>query len=219
MQTTPTGAAGDGSAGSGAGGSITKALGGSEMSHMFTTLLVAQIRNQNPLEPTDPSQFVAQLTQLSQTESMQAMVAQSSAQASTLNSLQTLALGAQVGSRVMVQADSVQLDAQPVEGRVVLAQSATLTARLIGPDGHERPVELGRHGAGELAITLDPQALGLPPGRYAVAVQDETGAALPLELGGALRSVRLLPSGGVAMDIAGIGAVDAASVTRFLGRP
>ena len=93
MQTSPTGGAAGG-AGSATGGAIAQALGGSEMSHMFTTLLVAQIRNQNPLEPTDPSEFVAQLTQLSQTESMQALVAQSGAQASTLNSLQTLALGA-----------------------------------------------------------------------------------------------------------------------------
>ena len=219
MQTTATQAAGSGGAGSAGDGAIAQALGGSETSHLFTTLLVAQIRNQNPLEPTDPSEFVAQLTQLSQTESMQALVAQSNAQASTLNSLQSLALGAQVGTRVLVQADSAQLDTQPVDGRVVLSQAATLTARLVGPDGHEHAIDLGRQGAGEIAFTLDPQALGLPPGRYAVAVQDESGAALPLELGGALRAVRLLPSGGAALDIAGVGSVDAASVTRFLGRP
>ncbi|RZI59199.1 MAG: hypothetical protein EOP37_12495, partial [Rubrivivax sp.] len=40
-------------------------------SSLFTTLLVAQIKNQDPLSPQDPSQFVSQLTQLSQVESMQ----------------------------------------------------------------------------------------------------------------------------------------------------
>ncbi len=45
-----------------------------DMTQLFTRLLIAQIKNQNPLEPTDPSQFVSQLTQLSQVESMQQMV-------------------------------------------------------------------------------------------------------------------------------------------------
>jgi|SRR5450432_1277093 flagellar basal-body rod modification protein FlgD len=35
---------------------------------MFLQLLVAQIKNQDPTTPTDPSQFVAQLAQFSQLE-------------------------------------------------------------------------------------------------------------------------------------------------------
>ena len=53
-------------------------------SELFTTLLVAQIRNQNPLEPTDPSEFVGQLTQLSQMEALQKLVAHGNASASML---------------------------------------------------------------------------------------------------------------------------------------
>ena len=40
---------------------------------VFLQLLVAQIRNQNPLEPTDGIQFVTQLTQFSQLEQLQAI--------------------------------------------------------------------------------------------------------------------------------------------------
>jgi len=64
-------------------------------SDMFTKLLVAQIKNQDPLEPTDPSQFVKQLTQLSQTESLQSLASQATTNASLLQSIQALALGAQ----------------------------------------------------------------------------------------------------------------------------
>ena len=63
---------------SNAANSIT---GNGDMTQLFTRLLIAQIKNQNPLEPTDPSQFVSQLTQLSQVESMQQLVAQTNASA------------------------------------------------------------------------------------------------------------------------------------------
>jgi len=57
------------SGGAGAGAAPAAPLtGAAATKDMFTKLLVAQIRNQDPLSPTDPSQFVNQLTQLSQTE-------------------------------------------------------------------------------------------------------------------------------------------------------
>jgi len=44
-------------------------LGGPAPSEqMFLQLLVAQIKNQDPTSPSDPSQFVAQLAQFSQLE-------------------------------------------------------------------------------------------------------------------------------------------------------
>jgi flagellar basal-body rod modification protein FlgD len=38
--------------------------------HQFLTLLVAQLQNQNPMQPTDPTQFVAQLAQFSTVEQL-----------------------------------------------------------------------------------------------------------------------------------------------------
>ncbi len=40
---------------------------------MFLQLLVSQIQNQNPLNPADPSEFVAQLSQFTGVEQMLAM--------------------------------------------------------------------------------------------------------------------------------------------------
>ena len=46
-------------------GGINSAIGANgEISNLFTTLLVAQIKNQNPLEPTDPAEFVARWPRL-----------------------------------------------------------------------------------------------------------------------------------------------------------
>jgi flagellar basal-body rod modification protein FlgD len=49
--------------------SAASALGGSAPSEqMFLQLLVAQIKNQDPLNPTDSTQFVSQLAQFSELE-------------------------------------------------------------------------------------------------------------------------------------------------------
>ena len=49
--------------------SASSSLGGSAPSEqMFLQLLVAQLKNQDPLSPTDGTQFVAQLAQFSELE-------------------------------------------------------------------------------------------------------------------------------------------------------
>src|SRR5450830_1808874 len=91
---------------------------------MFTKLLVAQIKNQDPLAPTDPSQFVNQLTQQAQTEAMQNLAALTSSNASVLQSMQVLALGAQVGSEVTVNSPTVQLDSSKVNASIALTANS-----------------------------------------------------------------------------------------------
>src|SRR6516225_6697325 len=117
-----------------------------DTSDMFTKLLVAQIKNQDPLEPTDPSQFVNQLTQLSQTESLQSLASQATSNAALLQSMQALALGAQVGSSVSVATDHVSLDgASKVAGHFTLSSAAS-QATLVLTDiaGQEHKFDLGR---------------------------------------------------------------------------
>ena len=187
---------------------------------MFTKLLVAQIRNQDPLSPSDPSQFVNQLSQLSQTEALQNLAKMNSSSASVLQSLQVLALGAQVGSDVMVAADSVEVGSAPVSGNIELASaSAANTLVATGPDGVARRIALGAHGAGTLAFTLDPQAYGLPPGRYSLAVETANGQQPAIELKGRLDAVRMSAAGGIILKVAGIGEVAPGSVTGFNGKP
>jgi flagellar basal-body rod modification protein FlgD len=199
--------------------SITEALGGgADPGELFTTLLVAQIRNQNPLEPTDPSEFVGQLTQLSQAEAMHKLLAQSGAQAALLSSLQTLAVGASVGSRVMVGSDTLTAGSAPIEASVRLPAATEATAVLTGADGREHRVLLGRLGAGDQAFVIDPAALGLTPGRYGIAVHDAAGARHGVEIAGEVTAVRLSPGGGLSLNVMSIGEIDPSVVTRFIGR-
>lgn len=190
----------------------------SATSDMFTKLLVAQIKNQDPLSPTDPSDFVNQLAQLSQTESLQNMSTLTSNNASVLQSLQVLALGAQVGSQVTASASSVKLASEPVKGVVTLANSAARTTLVLtGADGVKHNIELGTQAAGEVSFSIDPSALGLSPGTYSMQVDTDTQASAAIAVTGRLNSVKLSSSGSVVLDVTNLGDITPEAVTGFNG--
>ena len=191
----------------------------SENKDMFTKLLVAQIRNQDPLAPSDPSQFVNQLSQLSQTEALQQLAQTTSASASVLQSLQVLAMGAQVGSEVSVQSSRVTLDGDKLSGSVQLGAASSATSLVLtGIDGKQTRVSLPSHGAGALPFTIDPAALGLAPGKYSISAEASDGTKPAVEVTGRLDSVRMSAAGGILLKVAGIGEVDPSSVTGFNGK-
>jgi flagellar basal-body rod modification protein FlgD len=186
---------------------------------MFTKLLVAQIQNQDPLSPSDPTQFVNQLSQLSQTEALQNLAHTNSTSASLLQSLQVLAMGAQVGSNVSVATGSVKLDSDAVSGNVMLTgASAATNLVLTGADGVAHQIALPPHGPGALPFTIDPAALGLVPGTYSVQAQALDGTTPQVEVTGRLDSVRMSASGGVLLQVANIGEIDPSAITGFNGK-
>ena len=193
----------------------------SETSQMFTKLLVAQIQNQDPLSPSDPAQFVQQLTQLSQTESLQNLTTITNASASALSSLQVMALGAQVGSNLMVSSKSVLVDGSgsKINGQTTLsASSAKTTLVLTGADGVKHNVNLGTQAPGTVPFTIDPAALGLPVGTYSVAVETSSKDTPTIDIQGRLNSVRLLSSGTVQLNVANIGDTGSDTITAFAGK-
>lgn len=197
---------------------VSSALGDSELGQMFLKLLVAEVQYQDPLEPTDTSTFVTQLSQLSQTESLQSMQSQMSTQSTMLDSIQTMQLGAQVGSQVMVSSSNVLLDGDAVSATVNLPNAAQLSLQLTASNGAVTQIDLGTQAAGDVSFTIDPVALGLPAGRYALAVTDASDVSYATEIGGRLNAVRLTSAGTVALQVQGLGDVAASSITRFVGQ-
>lgn len=193
--------------------------GSGEISHLFTTLLVAQIKNQNPLEPSDPSEFVNQLTQMSQMETLQKLSEQGAANAGMLSSLQMLSLGAQVGTTVQARVEQLRLDGQALQTHFSLASAASpATLVLTAADGSERRVDLGARGAGVQSYRLDPAALGLAAGNYQVRIENESRQSTALEVAAELRSVRLSGEGGALLQLGGLGEISPAAITQFMGR-
>lgn len=204
---------------SSAGSSASSLIGGNgDVTQLFTTLLVAQIKNQDPLSPQDPSQMVSQLTQLSQMESLQALSNQGGTNAGLLSSLQVLTLGGQVGSTVQVQADQVHLDDAPVQtGFTLPSNSSKVQLVLTGSDGAEKRIELGSLSVGANSYKLDPAKLGLR-GTYQMRIETESGAKLPVEVSAQITGVRLAGNGQTLLQLGDLGEFDPGAITQFKGR-
>ena len=216
MQTTPTGNTGTQQAAS--SGSVLGNVLGGDPSDLFTKLLVAQIKNQDPLQPSDPTQFVGQLTQLSQMESLQKLTSQNAGTATALQELQVMALGSQVGSQVAVTSDHVVLDGQPVQVGFTLQNASTDVALVLtGADGHEKRIALGTRSAGAAELTIDPAALGVAAGTYGIRVDAASKENPSVEVTGRLNSIRLVPGGETVINVSGVGQTTPTKIMQFNG--
>ena len=107
---------------SGAGSTISS--NGSNLSTVtnedFLQILIAQLQNQDPLNPTDPSQFVTELAEMTQVQSLQSMQTSLSSLASSLGTGSMSQWASTVGDYMQVDSTSIS------EGdEVVLSPTST----------------------------------------------------------------------------------------------
>src|ERR1700729_2779791 len=74
----------------------------------FLTLMTAQLKNQDPTQPLDPSTFVTQLAQFGTVSGIDSMQTSLSTLSSTLLANQALSSASLVGQTVLTQASSAQ---------------------------------------------------------------------------------------------------------------
>lgn len=194
--------------------------GTSGLNTLFMKLLVAQIQNQDPLNPTDGTEYVGQLAQMTQVQSMQDMTGMMQNAATLVDNIQVLAIGNLVGQKIMVRADKLELDGQPVDGRLTLDHpSNNVTVHIKDAAGNETTLELGKQEKGRVDFTLDPQALGLEKGKYTLSVvTDEGGSKIPVEISGTVNSVRIGSDGSPLLNIPGLGEIPFFNISQFGGQ-
>lgn len=194
--------------------------GGDGLNDMFMKLLVAQIQNQDPLNPTDGTEYVGQLAQMTQVQSMQNMTGMMQTAATLVDNLQVLAIGNLAGQTVMVRSDKINLDGQPVDGRLTLDHpSSNVTVHIKDAAGNETTLELGKQEKGLVDFTIDPDALGLEKGEYTLSVvTDEGGVKVPIEIAGTVNSVRIGPDGSALLNIPGLGEIPFFNISQFGGQ-
>lgn len=201
---------------SGVSGNDNTAAG---MNNLFMQLLVAQIQNQDPLNPTDGTEYVGQLAQLTQVQSMETMSQLMANNAVLMDNLQTLTTGNLVGQKVMVQTDTVETDGSTsIDGRLTLDHAAnTVTVIVKDESGNETKIELGKQEKGTVDFNIDPEALGLKEGKYSLSVVTDTEETkVPIEVGGVVNNVRIpLDGSPTVLNITGIGEVAYNNITQF----
>lgn len=134
-----------------------------EMSNMFLELLVAQIKNQNPLQPMDGTQYVSQLAEFSNVESLQGIRQNTSSGLDYMSSLTVLEATKMVGQSVDVKANSIALENEgSVSGMINLDKPAdSVTVQLYNKDGDlVEEKELPYSGVGSLRFEFENQEAG-----------------------------------------------------------
>jgi flagellar basal-body rod modification protein FlgD len=153
-------------------------------------------------------------------ESLQSLTQQTAASTSAMESMQVLALGAQVGSTVTAVSDHVVLDTDKVAATFTLKNAATTTSVVLtGSDKVEHRIELGTRAPGEVNFSIDPAALGLAKGTYALRVETDIKEVPAVGVSGVLGSVKLSATGGIVLNVSHLGEVAPSAVTQFNGRP
>jgi len=144
----------------------------------FLRLFVAQLENQDPLDPQDGAEFVSQLAQFAALEQSQETNDRLAALGAEQSAASRAALVSLTGHDVVAQADSFTLD--PSRGALPAFSASLPTdatrAQLIVRDasGAEiRSIDLGAQSAGPLSLSwdgLDQQGVAVEEGRYSLEV-------------------------------------------------
>ena len=124
----------------------------------FLKLLVTQMENQNPLDPQDNSEFVAQLAQFSSLETMQNLSTSVDAIGGMYQSSQALQASSLVGRTVTVESGSTYIEGgKGINGAMVLPGPSTLTTvKVYDSKGiMVRTLDIGEKKAGEQSFSWD----------------------------------------------------------------
>lgn len=124
----------------------------------FLQLLVTQMKNQNPLDPQDNSEFVAQLAQFSSVEGINNLNDTVSTLAGNYTSSQALQASALVGHSVLAQTGSTVVNtANGITGQFDLASASTdATVKVYDASGNlVKNIDLGAQAAGNVSFSWD----------------------------------------------------------------
>ncbi|OXS02710.1 flagellar hook capping FlgD N-terminal domain-containing protein [Shewanella algae] len=187
----------------------------------FMSLMIAQIKNQDPTNPLDASEYLSQLAQFSQVESLEAMRQSQKNQMTLIENLGMVQSASLLGKQAMVPADSFTASGQAIDGKVYLEHSAsTVTVEIISLNGEiVKTLELGSQAAGGVSFQIDPESLGLPSGEYQLKVQASDGEnALKAQsfLAGEISKVHFVSDKGMVMaELAnGLGTVSVLDISE-----
>ncbi|MFA0441107.1 flagellar basal body rod modification protein [Vibrio sp. 10N.286.49.C2] len=192
--------------------------GSSALQNEFITLMVAQIQNQDPLNPLDGTEYVSQLAQFSQVQSTENMSSLMQNSMVLLDNMQVLSTAGLVGQTVYVSSNEFEMGETAQNGKIELAHSSNQVNLIVEDEfGQKTTVPLGAHAAGDVEFSLDPEEHGLKPGNYRVSVEVQDGQTSPnLLLAGEVEQVRIPSTGGAALvNITGVGSVPFYQISQF----
>jgi len=151
-----------------------------EIQNNFMKMLVAQMQNQNPLNPMDNAQFASQLAQMSQLQGIESMRASIDSFVKQVSSGRLIDQSALLGKDVLASSSTVTWDGQSPVSFAVNSDAALSNAvlKIKGFDGRViDQFEIGNLGPEMRALGWDGNTREGPPalsGNYAITVEGLT---------------------------------------------
>ncbi len=182
----------------------------------FMELMIAQLNNQNPLEPQDNGAFIAELAQFSSLEEMQGLNATVEGFTSSFQSTQALQASAMVGRSVLVNGSTGPTSvAGTMSGVVDLpASTSSLRVSVLNASGElVNQYDMGQQFAGQVSFLWDGKNTTgdkMPAGQYTIKAEasysgktEQVGTMLSANVD----SVSIGRDSSITLNLAGMGAV------------
>ncbi|HZW14185.1 MAG TPA: flagellar hook assembly protein FlgD [Noviherbaspirillum sp.] len=189
----------------------------------FMTLLVTQMRNQDPLNPLDNAQVTSQLAQLSTVTGIDKLNATLEALQSSYNATQSLQAANMIGHGVLVPGKSVQLSGGKAILGVDMTESAdSVQVTIRNASGVAvRTIDLGGQQAGTLPLGWDGKmdsGATAPDGAYTFEVAATRNGKEVKATGLAFGEVASVTTGaqGVTLNVPGVGTVKLGDIRQIL---
>ena len=220
--TGSTGATGSSGGTSGTGLTSAVTLGGTD----FLTLMLAQLKNQDPTSPVDSNTFLSQLAQLSEVQGITSLNTSFSALSSSLSSSQALQASSLLGHQAQVASSTATLAAGgTVSGAVNVPQTTSQVLLNISDSSGALvgQINLGAQSAGLASFSwngTESNGSQAPPGQYTLSAQyagaTSGSTAATTLVNGTIESVSMgAGSAGLTLNVAGIGSVPFSSVQQI----
>ncbi len=189
----------------------------------FLTLLVTQMRNQDPLNPMENAEVTTQIAQISTVNGIDKLNATLKSMETSFLAAQTLQAGSLIGRGVLSDGNSIVLEqGEGSAGFVLGAPASSIQIEIRKPDGTLVYSDvLDQAPAGTSIIQWDGNSDAgekLPDGVYRFevsAVQDGKRAPVDTLGFGRVQSV-VLDAGGLMLDTRGLGVLSLAQVKQIL---
>lgn len=194
-----------------------------DMGDRFLTLLVTQLRNQDPLNPLDNNQMTSQLAQINTVKGIEQMNVTLNKLMAAYSNSQTMEAASVIGKYVLTAGGKIELGASGGVGGVKLGANADqVTVTITDSSGKVVQTEnLGARNAGVFSFMWDGKDAdgnALPAGNYKFSVEAKSGAnkvdATALQLG--MVSALTRSGSGFVLDLGANGTVSFDDVQQIL---
>jgi len=190
----------------------------------FMELMIAQMENQNPLEPQDNGAFISQLAEFSSLEEMQKMTSTVDSFATQYQSSQALQASAMVGRTVLVPGTEAPISADGSISGVVDLESSTgsLNINILNGSGElVRQVNMGQQLAGSVPFNWDGKNSDgepMPYDEYTIKAEANQGGEVKQVstlISSNVNSVSIGQGGTISLNLSGMGAIPLADVREI----